>query len=845
MKTHISLILLLAAMPLFGQVADDFEDSDLLINPTWQGQTGSFVTEKGELRSNYAVANSTYYISTPSNTAINSEWRIVTKLLFNTSSVNYVDLVVMSDSMNLTKMKNGYFVRLGGATDEIALYKTKNGVEIKIIDGADNVLNSSSNQWRIVLKRHQNDAFTLNRESITGNTNIHEGNALDSEIVTSAYYGIRIKQSTATFFNRHYFDNVYAGILLKDTIAPLLANIMVVNDKQIDCYFNEDCDSLDLLNALNYSVDQLKIQPDNVILVNHKKVSLYFLDAFLPNTSHYLSIQNIADLEGNKIATVSKPFYFAKPDIAEFRQLLITELMPVPSPVVGLPDKEYIEITNTSGKYIQLQGCLVHDPTGSKSLPNLILAPDSIIVLYNIPSLNNTGDRIWLTNQNGEIIHAVNYSEDWYKDKMKKAGGWSLEMIDMGNVCAGSSNWSGSIDPLGGTPGKPNSVKGKSTPDTNAPQLLSATPLNESLIHFTFNEEIDSANSSNFTFWRNGSANDFKWIKMTDDYRGVNWQIDFIPNPDTLYEFVISGIKDCAGNELKSQHFKVQWPSFCLSNELIFNEILFNPKTGGQDFIELYNNSAKAFDLSKISIAVKDETKQYKSISKLSIVPLIVLPYQYILLCSNTTKLCERFNCKNAEAMKIDFTKMPSMPDDEGNLILLNETGNIIDSLYYFDDWHFPLLSDKEGVSLERVSFGNTARVMDNWHSAASVVGFATPGYLNSQSALTNRGNLYFSLQNKTVSPDEDGFEDLLIVNYNLPKQDYLTTITIFDTDGRLIRQWINNETLGTEGFVTWNGTDYNEQKAAIGMYILQIDCIHPDGSKIREKMSCVVAGRF
>ena len=78
-----------------------------------------------------------------------------------------------------------------------------------------------------------------------------------------------------------------------------------------------------------------------------------------------------------------------------------------------------------------------------------------------------------------------------------------------------------------------------------------------------------------------------------------------------------------------------------------------------------------------------------------------------------------------------------------------------------------------------------------------------------------------------------------------MPKPDYATTIKIFDIEGRLIRDWTNNATLGTEGFVSWNGTDYNQQKAAIGLYIVMIESIHPSGDRIKEKISCVVAGKF
>ncbi len=844
MKTHLILLFLWLSHTCYSQVTDNFNDSDLTSLPPWVGQLSSFATSNGELRSNSSLANVTYSISTKSQHLKNCEWRLNTRLLFNTSSLNYIDFVIVSDSSDVLKMKNGYFVRMGGATDEISFYKTKNGIETKLIDGTDNVLNNSNNQWQLIVKHLPNGLFVLQRKMNATSALITEGVTADSDILQSNNLGIRIKQSTASFFNKHFFDNLYAGPILNDTIAPVLDSLVISGPQQLLCVFNEICDSISLKDAMHFEILN-SIHPITVLILDTKRVQLIFKDNFKTNTFLSLMVTGIKDTAGNMIKPVSKTFYYSRPDTAKFHQLLITELMPDPNPVVGLPDKEYIEITNHSGGFIQLNSCVLHDPSGGKNLPNMILPPDSIIVMYAIPSLNNAGDHLWLTNQKGDIIHDINYDLTWFKDDKKKNGGWSLEMINMDNLCAGANNWGASMDKAGGTPGQPNSVGAYHLSDTAAPRLVSILPFNDSIIELVFNEEIDSINSSQFKLYKNGQVQQTSFVNMASDYKGLFCLIQFIPDSDSVYKLAIDGIKDCAGNGCRANISTLQWPSLSRRNELIINEILFNPKSGGYDFIELYNNSNKAFDLSKHFIAVLDETNQYKSIDRICNTQLILQANQYLLLSENTAKICSNYQCKNADAKLVDFAKMPALPDDEGNLLIVNMIGKIVDSLKYSEGWHFPLLSDKEGVSLERINFTSSPRLMDNWHSAASVVGFATPGYLNSQSNPLSAPAQYFSLQNKTVSPDDDGFEDVLILNYQLPKQDYATTIQIYDLEGRLVRQWINNETLGTNGFLSWNGTDYNQQKAAIGLYVLHIECTHPDGSKIREKLSCVVAGKF
>ena len=44
-------------------------------------------------------------------------------------------------------------------------------------------------------------------------------------------------------------------------------------------------------------------------------------------------------------------------------------------------------------------------------------------------------------------------------------------------------------------------------------------------------------------------------------------------------------------------------PDSSLENDIIINEILFNPKEDGVDYVEIYNNSNSFLDLSKLRIA--------------------------------------------------------------------------------------------------------------------------------------------------------------------------------------------------------------------------------------------------
>src|SRR5687767_6285846 len=70
--------------------------------------------------------------------------------------------------------------------------------------------------------------------------------------------------------------------------------------------------------------------------------------------------------------------------------VLITEVMTDPTPSVGLPPNEWIELKNASTTTINLQGWRIGDATSqSGPMPAFQLEPDSFIVICNISFVQN------------------------------------------------------------------------------------------------------------------------------------------------------------------------------------------------------------------------------------------------------------------------------------------------------------------------------------------------------------------------------------------------------------------------------------------------------------------------
>ncbi|MFM8912906.1 MAG: hypothetical protein ACKOE6_08335, partial [Flammeovirgaceae bacterium] len=222
-----------SALVCRAQFTDNFDDGDYTNNPTWApDHTANWTVVGGQLRSNNITANSTFYISTPSAQALNAQWEFLVNLPFNTSSANFVDVYLMSTNANMVA-SNGYFVRIGGTPDEISLYRSSGATSSVIINGTDGVTNTSNNTIKIKVTRDINHVWTLERD-ITGSGGSYftEGTAVDNTFTTSSFFGIRVTQSTASFFQRHFFGNFYVGAIIGDIVPPSLSAISVITNSQ-------------------------------------------------------------------------------------------------------------------------------------------------------------------------------------------------------------------------------------------------------------------------------------------------------------------------------------------------------------------------------------------------------------------------------------------------------------------------------------------------------------------------------------------------------------------------------------------------------------------------------------
>jgi hypothetical protein len=309
-----------------------------------------------------------------------------------------------------------------------------------------------------------------------------------------------------------------------------------------------------------------------------------------------------------------------------------------------------------------------------------------------------------------------------------------------------------------------------------------------------------------------------------------------------FYSIQVSNLRDCAGNFIQVELNKLNFalPEAADSLDILINEILFNPRPGGVDFVEVFNKSPKFINLKGFSIANFENgtIKNPKTISS----DFIIAPSSFIVFTSSKTDLKTQY-LQGVEKNFFEFS-LPSFNDDEGSVVLANENGKMVDYFLYSDQFHSSLLKDKEGVSLERISIDQNSNEPSNWKSASSFSGFATPGYLNSnsrpESAVDENA---IQIEPEVFAPSQPG-QDFSKINYRFNQSGFVANVKILDQAGRLIKTIANNETLGFEGFYRWDGDQDNGGRARLGYYIVWFEVFDLNGNVRTFRKRVIVAGK-
>jgi len=372
------------------------------------------------------------------------------------------------------------------------------------------------------------------------------------------------------------------------------------------------------------------------------------------------------------------------------------------------------------------------------------------------------------------------------------------------------------------------------------------TLINSNTITLTFNKPINltSIHSENFKLTDENNQN--IPINQAIPTKGTDKSIDvyFGKTRGNELNLAASGVSDLSGKSMSPDTRSFSYSFSPEVGSILINEVLFNPLSGGTDFVELVNVSEQTIPANRLKLATRDDALALKQIYPVTTEKRVLKPGEFLVCTKDPAIVASQYITSNL----VSFCTMKSFPsysDDSGTVVLLNDSLEVLDEFSYSAKMHSPFLANEEGISLERISLEKPTNDHTNWASAAASVGFATPGLPNSQAESETEIRDEITPEPKAFSPNTDGYNDELMIKFKFSKPGYIANVRIFDAAGRLVRFLVKNQSIAQQGIWLWDGKSESGQKLAVGVYIILVEVFDQEGHTKALKKTCTLTDRL
>ena len=272
----------------------------------------------------------------------------------------------------------------------------------------------------------------------------------------------------------------------------------------------------------------------------------------------------------------------------------------------------------------------------------------------------------------------------------------------------------------------------------------------------------------------------------------------------------------------------------CLWNRtgpLVVNEIMYSPVPGEPEWVELLNMSDGPVGL--LGWRFEDSAEQVVLCQD----SVIVEPGCYAVAVSDSAGF--RTAWPGVACPIVEPAGWPALNNSTQSgqsyadlLTLRDPQLNPADHIPYDDDWGGGI-----GISLERFGSDQSGWLAGSWTGCGSG---GTPGAPNScQSAGGGGGFLEYAPD--PFSPDGDGRDDILVISIHPEGDQTEITLTVYNVQGRPVRELIRNEPCGSERTLSWDGSDSDGCRLPLGRYILYLRARDASTGEVREACSVVV----
>jgi hypothetical protein len=478
------------------------------------------------------------------------------------------------------------------------------------------------------------------------------------------------------------------------------------------------------------------------------------------------------------------------------KSLVINEIMYNPKS----PEPKWIELYNTTDDSINVNSFNLANYAGTNTqitksdyfiLPKgyIVIASDTnfnllhpelgrLTLIAKIASLNKAGDSPALHDACGNLIDSVSYSPSWGEN----VDGKSLERIMSEKDSNDPLNWLTSVDSSGSTPARINSVSPRNYDLAIGnieyfPKSLQAG--SEAIVSaYIINRGLKPSEPASVIFFNDRNSNGFCDAGEAIDSMQVE---PLSPGDSTIVNFVVRNLPygqitlgilaNYPADELVENNRRITLLQVgAPRSSVVLNEIMYAPKSPEQEWIELYNTTNLAIDLSSFTICTRSGSTKLNPGS-------VISPNDYAVICKDSSASWKHYPIKNLIRQSV-----PSLSNGGDWISLHDKFENPLDSMAYD-----PSYGGTNGKSLERIDYLNWGD-STNWHESVDSTG-ATPGRINSTAKLPFDVCLKKLDCESTIEVNQSSQINLTIQNTGRNALDSIkTNLTIFNTtDGDTI----------------------------------------------------------